>query len=126
VSEPRSARLADIAARADVSEATVSRSSTTARRSMGLEVPRDVSVVGYDDSTMTAFTDPPLSTIRRSVEGMRDAAVRAPLDEIGGAGPPTAEYVFRPGIVVRGSTGAVPCRLSHLWRVGGCAPIVET
>jgi len=79
-------------------------------RSMGLTVPRDVSVVGYDDSTMMAFTDPPLTTIRQSVEAMGDAAVRALLDEIGGEGPPRAEYVFRPELVVRGSTGAVPHR----------------
>ena len=56
-------------------------------RSMGLTVPRDVSVVGYDDSTMMAFTDPPLTTIRQAVEAMGDAAVRALLDEIGGEGP---------------------------------------
>ena len=79
-------------------------------RSMGLAVPRDLSVVGYDDSTMMAFTDPPLTTIRQSVEAMGDAAVRALLDEIGGEGPPRAEYVFRPELVVRGSTGAVPHR----------------
>ena len=52
----------------------------------------------------------PLTTIRQSVEAMGDAAVRALLDEIGGEGPPRAEYVFRPELVVRGSTGAVPHR----------------
>ncbi|MGB7819582.1 MAG: LacI family DNA-binding transcriptional regulator [Ornithinibacter sp.] len=77
-------------------------------RSMGLKVPRDVSVVGYDDSTMMAFTDPPLTTIRQSVDAMGDAAVRALLEEIAGAPPPRAEYVFRPELVVRGSTGAAP------------------
>lgn len=79
-------------------------------RAMGLRVPQDVSVVGYDDSTMMAFTDPPLTTIRQSVEAMGDAAVRALLDEIAGEPPPRAEYVFRPDLVVRGSTGAAPHR----------------
>ena len=79
-------------------------------RSMGLGVPSDVSVVGYDDSTIMAFTDPPLTTIRQAVEAMGDAAVRALLDEIAGASPPRAEYVFRPELVVRGSTGAAPHR----------------
>jgi DNA-binding LacI/PurR family transcriptional regulator len=41
---------------------------------------------------------------------MGDAAVRALLDEIGGDGTPRAEYVFRPELVVRGSTGAAPHR----------------
>ncbi len=33
-------------------------------RDAGREVPRDVSVVGYDDSPLIAFTDPPLTTLR--------------------------------------------------------------
>lgn len=79
-------------------------------RSTGHAVPGDLSVVGYDDSTIMAFTDPPLTTIRQSVEAMGDAAVRALLEEIAGTGPPRAEYVFRPELVVRGSTGAAPHR----------------
>ena len=53
------------------------------------EVPRDFSVVGYDDSTLIAFTDPPLTTVRQSVQAMGEAAVRALIDEIAGrAGAP--------------------------------------
>jgi DNA-binding LacI/PurR family transcriptional regulator len=77
-----------------------------AARRMGLEVPDDFSVVGYDDSPLIAFTDPPLTTIRQSVQAMSEAAVRALLDEIAGEPAPRAEYVFRPELVVRGSTGA--------------------
>jgi DNA-binding LacI/PurR family transcriptional regulator len=79
-----------------------------AARTRGLEVPEDLSVVGYDDSPLIAFTDPPLTTVRQSVEAMGNAAVRALLDEIGGTPPPRAEYVFRPDLVVRGSTAAAP------------------
>ncbi|HST84810.1 MAG TPA: LacI family DNA-binding transcriptional regulator [Kineosporiaceae bacterium] len=76
-------------------------------RSRGLEVPRDVSVVGYDDSPLIAFTDPPLTTVRQSVQAMGSAAVRALLDEISGVATRRAEYVFRPELVVRGSTGSM-------------------
>ncbi|MGZ4599447.1 MAG: LacI family DNA-binding transcriptional regulator [Oryzihumus sp.] len=79
-----------------------------AARQRGLDVPRDLSVVGYDDSTLIAFTDPPLTTVRQSVQAMGEAAVRALLDEIAGEPAPRAEYVFRPELVVRGSTGACP------------------
>jgi len=79
-------------------------------RSVGMRVPQDISVVGYDDSTLIAFTDPPLTTIRQSVQAMGEAAVQALLDEIAGNPTPRAEYVFRPELVVRGSTGPVaPC-----------------
>jgi len=79
-----------------------------AARRAGLQVPDDVSVVGYDDSPLIAFTDPPLTTVRQSVQAMSEAAVRALLDEIAGEPAPRAEFVFRPELVVRSSTGA--CR----------------
>ena len=79
-------------------------------RSRGLRVPQDVSVVGYDDSVLMAFTDPPLTTLRQPVQDMGEAAVRALVDEICGQPAPRAEYVFRPELVVRGSTGSAPRR----------------
>jgi DNA-binding LacI/PurR family transcriptional regulator len=79
-----------------------------AARRAGLQVPDDVSVVGYDDSPLIAFTDPPLTTVRQSVQAMSEAAVRALLDEIAREPAPRAEFVFRPELVVRSSTGA--CR----------------
>jgi len=78
-----------------------------AARSRGLSVPGDVSVVGYDDSPLIAFTDPPLTTLRQPVIAMGTAAVRALVDEISGDPAPHSEYVFRPELVVRGSTGPV-------------------
>ncbi|KRE52985.1 LacI family DNA-binding transcriptional regulator [Phycicoccus sp. Soil748] len=79
-------------------------------RRAGLRVPDDFSVVGYDDSPLIAFTDPPLTTVRQSVQAMSEAAVHALLDEIAGEAAPRAEYVFRPELVVRASTGASPKR----------------
>jgi DNA-binding LacI/PurR family transcriptional regulator len=81
-----------------------------AARRIGLRVPEDLSVVGYDDSPLIAFTDPPLTTVRQSVQAMAEAAVHALLDEIAGEPAPRTEFVFRPELVVRGSTGAAPSR----------------
>ncbi|HSK55830.1 MAG TPA: LacI family DNA-binding transcriptional regulator [Jiangellales bacterium] len=71
-------------------------------------VPLSVSVVGYDDSPLIAFTDPPLTTVRQPVQAMGTAAVGALLDAIAGRPVPSTEYVFRPELVVRGSTAAAP------------------
>jgi DNA-binding LacI/PurR family transcriptional regulator len=79
-----------------------------AARQLGLTVPGDVSVVGFDDSPLIAFTDPPLTTIRQPVPAMGQAAVRALLEEIGGTPAPHSEFVFLPELVVRGSTAAGP------------------
>jgi alanine racemase len=75
-----------------------------AARRRGLSVPRDVSVVGFDDSPLIAFTDPPLTTLRQPVAAMGNAAIRQLVDEINGHGAPRSEYVFPPELVVRGST----------------------
>lgn len=79
-----------------------------AARQRGLSIPDDVSVVGYDDSPLIAFTDPPLTTVRQPVTAMAVAAVRALIDEINGQATHRSEYVFRPELVVRASTGAAP------------------
>ncbi len=79
-----------------------------AARGRGQRVPDDVSVVGYDDSPLIAFTDPPLTTVRQPVRAMALATVHALLDEINGHGAPHSEYMFRPELVLRGSTAALP------------------
>lgn len=78
-------------------------------RSLGLEVPLDVSVVGYDDARWAELTRPPLTTVRQSVLEMARAAVRAVLE--GGENsrrPPRTELATAPQLIVRGSTGAAP------------------
>ncbi|MFG2040338.1 LacI family DNA-binding transcriptional regulator [Dactylosporangium sp. NPDC048998] len=79
-----------------------------AARSRGLSVPRDVSVVGYDDSPLIAFTDPPLTTLRQPVRAMSNAAAQSLVDAINGQPSPHSEYLFAPELVVRGSTGIAP------------------
>ncbi|MFR9674916.1 LacI family DNA-binding transcriptional regulator [Streptomyces sp. TR02-1] len=79
-----------------------------AARERGARVPTDVSVIGFDDSPLIAFTDPPLTTVRQPVQAMGQAAVRALLEEIEGTPAPHSEFVFLPELVVRGSTAAAP------------------
>ncbi|WP_250444220.1 LacI family DNA-binding transcriptional regulator [Actinotalea sp. C106] len=79
-----------------------------AARSRGLRVPEDLSVVGFDDSPLIAFTDPPLTTVRQPVAPMGRAAVSALVSEINGAKVPRTELLFHPELIVRGSTGPVP------------------
>lgn len=79
-------------------------------RSRGLSVPGDVSVVGYDDSPLMAFTDPPLTTVRQPVAAMSQSAVQTLVDAITGHETPGGEYLFDAELVVRGSTGPAPGR----------------
>lgn len=79
-----------------------------AARMRGLSVPEDLSVVGFDDSLLIAFTDPPLTTIRQQVIAMGQAAVDALLAQVNGGRAERTEYLFEPELVVRGSTAPAP------------------
>ncbi|MCX4472933.1 LacI family transcriptional regulator [Micromonospora sp. NBC_01655] len=74
-------------------------------RRLGLSVPDDVSVVGFDDSAFMTCTDPPLTTVRQPIETMGQAAVNLLVTQIDGAGVLRDELLFEPELVVRGSTG---------------------
>ncbi len=79
-----------------------------AARRLGLEVPADVSVVGYDDSVFMTCTDPPLTTVRQPIEAMGQAVVDLLVHQIEHAGVGTDELFFEPELVVRGSTAPAP------------------
>lgn len=78
-----------------------------AAQGMGLRVPQDVSVVGFDDIPMAAFAVPSLTTVRMPVAAMAATAVRIAIDESGGAASNDAwpVHVLRPDLVVRDSVG---------------------
>jgi LacI family transcriptional regulator, repressor for deo operon, udp, cdd, tsx, nupC, and nupG len=74
-------------------------------RRLGLSVPGNISVIGYDDSTVMACTDPPLTTVRQPIEAMGQAVVTLLIGQVGGAAAAADELFFEPELVVRGSTG---------------------
>lgn len=71
----------------------------------GLSVPRDVSVVGFDDVPMAAFSRPPLSSVRADVQGWARAGAAELLARIDGR-PPRAVALDAAELVLRGSTAA--------------------
>jgi DNA-binding LacI/PurR family transcriptional regulator len=79
-------------------------------RRLGLRVPEDVSVVGYDDSALMMCTDPPLTTIRQPIESMGRAAVKLLASQIDGSVATDERLLFEPELVVRGSTAPPPAR----------------
>jgi DNA-binding LacI/PurR family transcriptional regulator len=81
-----------------------------AARSRGMDVPADLSVVGFDDSPLIGFTDPPLTTVRQPVAALSQAAVAALMADINGTPASRTELLFHPELIVRGSTGAAPAR----------------
>ena len=77
---------------------------------MGLKVPRDLSLVGFDGTPFSSFVIPALSTIRRQTDEMSRLGTRKLLAQID-EGPDAArgfETMVSPKFVPRQSTGAAP------------------
>ncbi|MCA1588178.1 MAG: LacI family transcriptional regulator [Chloroflexi bacterium] len=78
-------------------------------RRAGSHVPQDVSVVGFDDIEMAAWTDPPLTTIRQPTGELGRWAVARLLSALDGTESNALEpRELEPELVVRGSTGPPP------------------
>jgi DNA-binding LacI/PurR family transcriptional regulator len=75
-------------------------------RRAGLSVPRDLSIVGFDDIRLAEFTEPPLTTVRISREELAQAALEALLPSGNGRGDaqPKGEYVVETHLIVRETT----------------------
>jgi len=55
-------------------------------REMGLHIPRDVAVAGFDNVEFSAFTQPPLTTVQQPTEAMGRLAAEKLFDRIEGKG----------------------------------------
>lgn len=79
-------------------------------RSLGLRVPEDVSLIGFDDLFLAEYTDPPLTTMRQPMRQIGRAAARLLFDLL--RGDDVVENVRVPAeLVLRQSTA--PPRRSH-------------
>jgi len=74
----------------------------TLRFDLGLSVPGDMSVVGYDDVPMAAWPSYDLTTVRQPVNRMVDATVDELMQQIDGARVPKKLRIDGP-LIVRGS-----------------------
>ncbi|MGC2939323.1 MULTISPECIES: LacI family DNA-binding transcriptional regulator [unclassified Brevibacterium] len=77
-------------------------------RNRHLQVPRDMSVVGFGDSPTMKFTGPPATVLGLDVEGLSNALIEATLQtlRISRKGLPSVPPVFRPRLIARTSTTA--------------------
>ena len=80
-----------------------------AASSLGLRVPDDLSVVGFDDIDIAALTNPPLTTVHQPIRSKGEAAMRLLLAILDGADTRVAETsLLETRLVVRASTGPRP------------------
>jgi LacI family xylobiose transport system transcriptional regulator len=75
-----------------------------AARELGLRIPGDLSVVGFDDLPLTRWIGPPLTTVRQPLIEMAETAARLVLDLGRGRQPATTRVDLATNLVVRSST----------------------
>ncbi|MCZ9353851.1 LacI family transcriptional regulator [Streptomyces mutabilis] len=72
----------------------------------GIDVPGDVSLVGYDDSHLSHLMPVGLTTVRQDAVLMAEHAVRFAVERLENADLKLREAVLDPKLVVRGTSGA--------------------
>jgi LacI family transcriptional regulator len=78
--------------------------SICAFQEAGLQVPDDISVVGFDDIQSAAYITPPLTTVRQPLLKVGAIAARSLLDRIEARTKYVSEIVIEPELIVRKST----------------------
>ncbi len=71
---------------------------------LNLNIPRDVSIIGFDDVNASSYSTPRLTTINQPLAEMGRIATQALLNKIHDTMPPRDELVVQPTLVVREST----------------------
>jgi len=74
-------------------------------RKHGLEVPGDLSVIGFDDTYNAMWVEPPLSTVKQPLRQMGRVAARTVLDLAAGKVPDSHHVQLATSLIVRDSTG---------------------
>jgi len=76
-----------------------------ALRERGIEMPRDVAVVGFDDISAARLVTPPLTTVAQFQDKMGARAAKILLDRLNGKAPPGGTATEMPfSLIERGST----------------------
>jgi len=76
----------------------------------GITIPRELSVIGFDDIRLAEFTTPPLTTVRMSQKQLAEYAFQALRGEVEGHGDSAngKEVELETSLILRGSTAKVP------------------
>jgi LacI family transcriptional regulator len=78
----------------------------------GLDVPRDISIAGFDDTPMARMMTPALTSVQRPIAEMAREAVRLLVEQLGAKRArrslPAQHRILDFSIIKRASTGRVP------------------
>ena len=76
----------------------------SAIRELGLRIPEDVAVAGFDNESWTEFHDPPLTTVAHPIEQLCSQTVSVLRSRLDGNTEPWRRIALQPTLIVRAST----------------------
>jgi DNA-binding LacI/PurR family transcriptional regulator len=85
---------------------SVARAAYRTLLGLGLEIPRDVSVVGFDDDPLAQWLDPPLSTIRQNFDDIGRVAMEKLIERMANSEAPAEPVHIPVDYIARGSVAA--------------------
>jgi len=85
----------------------------TVAHGMGLGVPEDLSVVGFDDAPLASQAWPALTTVRQPIPDMAAQAVDLLLGMLSGEPADHSKHMLPSSLTFRHSTGPAPNRIRH-------------
>jgi LacI family transcriptional regulator len=91
-------------------DSLMTKGALLALRSMGLAIPRDVSLVGFDDFDLATFTDPQITVVAQPTPEIGPLAAKLLLERIAGTKAAPRHVRFPTRLVVRGSVAPLKKR----------------
>ncbi len=84
-------------------DSLMTQGALLAFRSMGISIPHDVSLIGFDDFNLATFTDPQITVVSQPVSEIGRAAARLLFDRLSGKNDLPQKIRFETKLIVRGS-----------------------
>jgi LacI family transcriptional regulator len=75
---------------------------------LGIRVPEELSITGFDDTPQAAWTSPALTTVHQNLEGMGSIAVQTMLNMTAGRQPSSRHVELATSMTLRESTASPP------------------
>jgi LacI family transcriptional regulator len=90
-----------------VASDVVAFGAMAAIRERGLNIPRDIALVGFDDVPVSRYIEPSLTTIQLPVTDLAKSACDIVVCLVHGEKPPQAQMLLEANLVIRNSCGAM-------------------
>jgi len=87
-------------------DSLMTQGALLALRSLGLSIPHDVSLVGFDDFNLATFTDPQITVVAQPISEIGPLAARLLLERLAGKKIAPRHTRFPTRLIVRGSVSA--------------------